>query len=224
MTKPKFDMVDPAVLRANPWNTNRMTAANEAKLEESLKQFKEIGGFFKPIVVRDTPTGLEILGGEHRWEVSQRLGYLEVPIFNLGPIDDIQAKKISIIDNARYGVDDGMALADLLKDIGTTEDLESYLPYSEADLTSIFHSDFIALDDLELEESEELNETIPEEEKIAKVPKTHTIMRFKVSLGDAEKITALIASTQTDYGFTTSDEMTNAGDALVHLLITESAA
>ena len=39
-----------------------------------------------------------------------------------------------------------------------------------------------------------------------------------MTLGDAERLTALIAETQKIQGLTTSDELTNAGDALVHLL------
>lgn len=216
--KPQFLSLSPNDLRANPWNVNRVTPDNEARIEESLKRY---GGFFKPIIARETDAGLEILGGQHRWEIAHRLGYKTVPVFNLGPISDEKAKEISLIDNARYGTDDTLALADLLKELGSSDDLQSFLPYSDADLTAIFQSSNIDLDDLVLDEPGEKSEDEPAdtEEKQAKAPKTHTIMRFKVSLADAEKITALIAQTQKDHGLTASDDLTNAGDALVHVLM-----
>ena len=44
-------------------------------------------------------------------------------------------------------------------------------------------------------------------------------MRFKIAIADAERITELIARTKTEYGFTAADELTNAGDALTHTLL-----
>lgn len=217
LTKPKFALVHPSELRSNPWNTNRMTPSNQEKLDAAIKRF---GGLFKPIIVRETATGLEILGGQHRWEASLRLGFTEVPVFNQGKISDAKAKEISLADNARYGADDTLALSELLKELGDNDDLQQFLPYSDADLTSIFQASNIALDDLEFDDPDEENapDEAPEE-KPAKAPKTHTIMRFKVPIADSEKITELIVEAQKDHGFTAADELTNAGDALVHLLL-----
>ena len=217
LTKPKFALVHPSELRANPWNTNRMSPSNQEKLDQAIKRF---GGLFKPIIVRETTTGLEILGGQHRWEASLRLGFTEIPVFNQGKISDAKAKEISLADNARYGADDTLALSELLKELGDNEELQQFLPYSDADLTSIFQASNIALDELEFDEpDEEKSEEEAPEEKPAKAPKTHTIMRFKVPIADSEKITELVVETQKDHGFTAADELTNAGDALVHLLL-----
>jgi hypothetical protein len=49
-------------------------------------------------------------------------------------------------------------------------------------------------------------------------------MRFKISLGDAEAISALIEKIQKRHGLTASDELTNAGDALVHILLRKEEA
>jgi hypothetical protein len=91
-----------------------------------------------------------------------------------------------------------------------------FLPYTESDLKSIFSSVDIALDELELPENFEEDhkpEAAPE-----KAAKTHTIMRFKVTIADSEKITELSAKIQKRQGFTAADELTNAGDALVHVM------
>lgn len=203
-------------LRKNPWNTNQVTPANEAKIRTSLER----NGMFKPIIVRQIEgvAGYEILGGEHRWEQAIQLGALEVPVANLGFISDKQAKEIGVIDNARYGVDDTLSFADLLKELGDIDELQDFLPYGSADLDAIFASSSIALDELEIDESLNREEDIEEDVKPLKPAKTHSQMRFKVSIGDGERLTALIAKTQKEQGYTTEDDLTNAGDALIHLL------
>lgn len=220
----EFLTVPVTALRKNPWNTNKVNPDDELKIRESLRR----NGMFKPIIVRELdelslsspPQKVyEILGGEHRWEQAIELGATEVPIANLGKITDKQAKEIGIIDNARYGADDTLGLAEILKEIGDVPELQSFLPYGQADIDAIFNASVIALDDLEIDDSFEREaETQEDVAPLSKQPKTHAQMRFKVPLADAERITALIAKTQKDFGYTTEDELTNAGDALVHLL------
>ena len=211
----QFLELKPSQLRKNSWNTNKVTPENERKIRASLKR----NGVFKPIIVRETKDGeYEIIGGQHRWEQAIELGLDKLPVFNLGCIDDKRAKEISLADNARYGTDDTIELAELLKTLDTDE-LKDFLPYGESDINEIFSSN-IALEELELEEDIETKLETPEDLKpVAKPAKTHTIMRFKVPIADAERITALIATTQKEYGFTEADELTNVGDALVQILM-----
>jgi hypothetical protein len=217
MRKIEYLNVPVSALRKNPWNTNRVSPDNELKIRKSLER----NGMFKPIVVRETPVvGVyEILGGEHRWEQAIELGESEVPVANLGVISDKQAKEIGLIDNARYGADDTLGLAEILKEIGDVPELQGFLPYGQADIDAIFSASVIALDDLEIDENfEKSADTEEDSAPLPKVPKTHAVMRFKIPLGDAERLTAAIAKTQKDHGYTTEDDLTNAGDALVHLL------
>lgn len=229
--QPKLLSLSPSQLRANPWNTNVVSPENEAKLDESIRR----NGFFKPVIVREIDEMLltappqavyEVIGGEHRWQSGIRLGMAEIPVVNLGKISDDKAKEISIIDNARYGDDDMVSYAALLKDLGGVSELQDFLPYSDDDFAVIFSSSDIALDDLEIDESfEKEQESQPDNEPPAvRAPKTHTIMRFKVSNQDAARITGLVAKTQKAQGLTGSDELTNAGDALVHLLVGQFTA
>lgn len=212
--EPKFAFVDPAELRPNPWNTNVVGPENEEKLGESLKRH----GAFKPLIVRETPDGLQILGGEHRWIAGKHLGLKRMPIANLGPIDDEAAKEIMLADNARYGADDTIALAELFEGMKDAEGLQEFLPFTESDFESIYSSVNIALDDLEVDENIDLPEE-KQETAQTKAAKTHAMMRFKVPISDSERITDLIARTQKKHGFTQEDELTNAGDALVFLLL-----
>ncbi|OCP21920.1 MULTISPECIES: ParB/RepB/Spo0J family partition protein [unclassified Ensifer] len=225
MTYPMMLELDPKLLTPNPWNTNIVTPENEAKLEESIRRL----GFFRPAVVREIANSgnsenailYEILGGEHRAQVAAKLGLSTIPVVNLGPIDDLKAKEIGIADNSRYGMDDQFAFADLIKGMGNADQLKDFLPYTEHDFADLFTTSEIDIDSLGLDENfEKEPENEPDGEDIAptKAPKTHTIIRYKVANRDAEDITALIERTMKDNGFTSSDDLTNAGDALVHLL------
>lgn len=207
--------VDVSALRPNPWNTNIVSPDNEAKLDESLKRF----GVFKPILVRETASGLEILGGQHRWEAAKRLGHKQVPVINLGKIDESTAKEVGLVDNGRYGVDDADQLASLLKDLGKASELASFLPYSDKELDVIFKTEALDFDALDIDGDDEI-ELKPTE---ISVGPSHQIMRFKVPVEDAEWISSLIQKVVKTQGLSESDSLTNAGDALVHILKNWSA-
>lgn len=217
MINPDYRTVPITELRKNSWNTNVVSPENEAKIRESISR----NGLFKPVIVRQVAgiEGYEIIGGEHRWEQAIELGHADIPIVNLGEIDERRAKEIGIIDNARYGADDSTGLSEILKELGDYDEIQSYLPYGDTDLKLLFSASEIDLDSLDdAEDLPTAEEVQHEQEEVAKPVKTHTVVRFKVSLGDAERLTALISATQKAQGLTTEDELTNAGDALVHLL------
>jgi len=217
-------MLDPASLRPNPWNTNIVAPENEAKLDASIERL----GMFKPVIVREIhdfeagATVYEILGGEHRAQSAVRLGLGTIPVVNLGAIGDKVAKEIGLVDNARYGADETLGLASLLKELGTEADLAGFLPYTDDDIKSIFSASDIALDDLALDEEMPSEASESDEADATRAPKTHTLMRFKVSLADAERITSLLSAIQKKHGYTLADALTNAGDALVHALLDKS--
>lgn len=215
MLEPKFLKVSPRLLRPNPWNTNYVSPENELKIEESIKRQ---GGLFKPILVRELVDGtLEILGGEHRAKAASRLGFAEVPVFNLGKLSDQQAKEIGLIDNGRYGEDDSLQLAELLKSLGNADELQTFLPYSDDDLNSIFSTTSIALDELEISDDEEL----PSMPATPAAP-THQLMRFKVPVEDVARVTQVIEKIMKEHGYTEEDSFTNAGHALVQLALSAS--
>lgn len=203
------DMVQVDALKPNPWNTNIVPPENEAKIDASLKRL----GFFKPITVRQLDDGsFQILGGQHRWESARRLGHKHVPIFNVGKVSDAKAKEIGLADNARYGEDDTFALAGLLKELGV-EDLQSFLPYDEADFASIFAAESISLESLDLDDK-----TPSPELAAASAAATHQIMRLKVPVEDVAWITAVLEKRMRDRNYTTEDSQTNAGNAFVDLM------
>lgn len=172
-------------------------------------------GNFKPILVRTLEDGsLQILGGEHRRDSAMRSGEKTIPVLNLGVIGDTKAKEISLADNERYGEDDSEALEKLINSLETKDELSSFLPISDDEMDSFWSKAAINLDDLDLDEDDDL----PIEKPIGASAPTHRVVRFKVSVADAERMSDFIESTGKNNGFTTSDALTNAGDALIHAL------
>lgn len=208
-TKLQVEMVKIDHLTPSQWNPNVVSPDNEAKLEESIKR----RGFFKPVLARETADGkLEIVGGEHRAFAAKRLGYKEVPVINLGKLSDKEAQEICLLDNGRYGADDTLQLAQLLEGLGTADELSQFMPYTDTDLSSIFSSVNIELDDLELPD-EDATPVTPRDKPL----QTHQIMRFKVPVDDVGMVTDLIERVMKTQKFTEGDSLTNAGDALVHI-------
>jgi hypothetical protein len=205
----RHQVVEINQLRGNPWNPNVLDAEAEQKLDASLKRL----GVFKPIITRETKAGLEIIGGHHRWESAKRIGVDEVPIINLGDVDDTRAKEIGLADTGRWGHDDAGLLADVLNDLQTDE-LADFLPFSQKDFDAIFTASEVNLDDLNLDDEDE--DLLGDTE--TKAPPSHTIMRFKVPVLDAEILSAKLKQVMKDQDFSSSDSLTNAGDALVYLL------
>lgn len=213
-TNPVLLFRDPRELVANPFNPNVLSPENEQKLDRSIQR----NPMFKPVIVRELDDGrLEILGGQHRVESAIRVNLGSVPVFNLGRVDDKRAKEICLVDNNRYGADDTLSLAKLFESLElSTDELESFLPYSGADLSAIFSTSDIDLDDLLTTEEEERTASDIDTSEVRAV-KTHQIMRMKVPIGDAERVSQAFERIMKKQGFIESDSLTNAGDALVYL-------
>lgn len=211
----KITYVSPDLLKNNPWNSNTMSLENEAKLMASIER----NDFYDSIVARLLPdNSLEIIGGEHRVKVAKKMGIKEIPVTILKDISDNRAKEICLSHNSRYGEDDSLKLSELLNSLDDPEIMSSILPLSDLEIETFMSASKIDMDSLEmLLDDSELDE-IPLDE--APTPqKTHTIMRFKVSIEDAAAIQELIKETIKTNGFKDSDALTNAGDALVHVLL-----
>ena len=210
-------VADPKTLMPNPFNTNRVGSDNMRKLKQSITDL----GFASTVVCRTLADGsVQILGGHHRVIAAIELGIREVPILNLGTVDDVRAKKISLVDNSRYGTDDVISLAQLYEDLGIdSEQLAAFLPFSETDFDTVKKAIDINLDDLDID----LDDDQPDVDFEApdRPQRTHDVLKFRVSLGDAENIRKLIEKTIKREGLDGdgTDDLTAAGSALAFLLL-----
>lgn len=204
---------NPDVLVENPWNPNVMDSINEEKLENSLDTL----GMKDVVKCRTLPDGsLQIISGKHRARALKKRG-LKVPVLHLGVLSDDEAKKISLVSNEHYGENDLELMNQLFKESGWSElEITAISTMDTQEFEDIFAHNATPLDFEDLDLNDDLDlDSVAELETIAPAVRTHQIMRFKVAVEDAPAIQDFINNIKKVQGFTESDELTNAGDALV---------
>lgn len=138
--KLEITYIDGGLLRPNPWNPNKMNAFMYAKAQGSIDQ----NGFFDPILVRELGySSFQIIDGEHRWRAGTDRGMTEFPCINLGLVDDIVAKRLTIIANELRGQAEPAKLTDLLRDIASAGDpaeLLASIPFTPETLSGFLGS------------------------------------------------------------------------------------
>lgn len=214
MSKNQEQYANLSDLTESPWNPNEVDPINQEKLINSIKTV----GIFKPIIVRTLDDdSLQIIGGQHRARALRSMGEAQVWIKNLGKITDEQAKKIALIDNSQYGELNNQLFADLVGDgeLGSLEDILNFLPMEQDELINIFDHSSTDFDSLEMEFDDD-DDSIDLEPLTSPSTNKSQILRFKVPQEDAHIITDCINRVKAEQGYTESDELTNAGDALIH--------
>lgn len=210
----------PGQLQPNPWNTNKLSPEAEGKLENSLLEFADIGGLYKPVICRELPDGsLQILGGEHRSRAAARMGIATIPVVNVGPMSDARAKALGLADNGQYGHDDAAGLAALLAELKLEDGLLEILPYSDEDLAGIMASVSIDLDDISLGDDANTAPGLPDPNDLPpRATITHELMRFKVPVEDRDWVEKLFQKVVKDKGLKSEqDSLVAAGMALVEI-------
>ncbi len=100
-------------------------------LEELMRSIQE-HGILEPLVVAETPAGLQIIAGERRWRAAKELGLKEVPaiikkttpqgMLEMSIVENIQRTNLSVIDRGnayrRMIEDFDMMAQDVAKRIG----------------------------------------------------------------------------------------------------------
>ena len=118
----------------NPWNYNVQPDEMFRKLAQSIRMF----GFIEPLIVRTRAAGgWEIVNGEHRWQAAKLLKLSELPVLDLGVVEDAKVKQMCIVLNELEGHPDQLRLAELLRDINITvpvEELELVMPFTNDEL------------------------------------------------------------------------------------------
>ena len=108
------EMVEPGLLKPNPYNPNKQSEDEFALLRQSIKS----DGFTMPIL---TNKDLTIIDGEHRWRAAIANGLKLVPVVRLD-LDETRMKMATIRHNKATGSHDAgleaLVLADLEKLVG----------------------------------------------------------------------------------------------------------
>lgn len=146
MPEPTFSYVDIDLLHPNPWNPNQMSEDMLGKEIESIHRF----GFVDPITCREVGLNdYQIIDGEHRWrcaadhsdacvkvkgKYTEHVGLRQLPITNLGMIDDHIAKQLTIVLNETRGEAEPKKLGQVLTNLLAGEpmaELLELLPFTQ---------------------------------------------------------------------------------------------
>lgn len=95
------------------WTTTRHTKRQAAALHESITRY----GQLQPVVVRETPSGLEVVDGSARFVMIHTLRAADIDVTNLGAIDDAEAREVHLALNLDRGKSGAVALADALQNV-----------------------------------------------------------------------------------------------------------
>lgn len=134
----RLELCDPARLRPNPWNPNRMDMRTFRAAKASIEEF----GFIDPVTVRphpDEPDVFQILDGEHRAEIARDLSLTLIPILVLDGLPDALARKLTIVLNDTRGHADRAKLADLIAELHGSlgENATRGMPYSSEEVKQL---------------------------------------------------------------------------------------
>lgn len=177
MNKLRIKWVKIDALEANSWNPNKQSDFMLDKTIVSMATF----GVIDPLTVRMVDSKYEIVDGEHRWIGIKRLRDFselvpeavmeaaknnvaiqevlergELPVINLGEVDDTTAKELTLVLNGIKGEDDTVKLAELITDLQKTVDMvdmEQLLPYTAEELAAL--SELLDFDWDQYKEAEE---------------------------------------------------------------------
>lgn len=123
-----------AHLAKAPWNYKDNDDFQSAQLQANLKR----NGQLMNLIVRALPNGIfEVIDGNHRLDALQALQWEKAICYNLGPITENQAKRISIeINETRFttNIVKISELIDSLKMDFSVEDLLTTLPFKTEEL------------------------------------------------------------------------------------------
>jgi hypothetical protein len=150
-------------IKANSWNCNYMGEVEQEALKQRLiAQGPEV---MDPLFVRLMPDGTyEIVDGEHRWKIAKELGWTEIEVLVLEPMNDLTAKARCVSSSLLRGHVNWFKLAEVVKQdqengINLTETYKDIL--SDKALKELFSLDnLVPKARLDLEEAVKKFQTI----------------------------------------------------------------
>ena len=142
-----FKIVDIDLLVPNTWNPKKDNPEEYQKVVDSIRNH----GLKDSITVREKGKQYEIIDGFHRWKACKELGYTKIIINNLGIVDDIEARELTIVKQKISVPFDEVMYAQLLVDMlkeSNREEILTKLPISVEELDAYIKMAEFNFDDL----------------------------------------------------------------------------
>lgn len=115
----------------NAWNPNVQSDFIYEKELASIRKF----GFVDPLIVSEF--GYDqflIIDGYHRYKAGAELGYTELPCWNLGIVDEADAREMTVVLNETRGEPNQDRLRELIQDLiarrGSDQPVRDIMPFS----------------------------------------------------------------------------------------------
>ena len=209
----KIDYLETELLDPNPWNPNRVSAKDLEKLDQSIQEL----GAFKPVLVRHHPEAegrYQILAGEHRWKTYKMREEKTLPCIDLGTVSDVDAKRITVLDDNSSGEYDSASFADLLSSLPDAS--LSILPYEAAEMTALMSVSELDFDKLQDPEGDQIDyEGDPDSETSA--PDTSRTIRCKIPQDKVDLVLATMDKVMNENNIDSPDTQANMGEVLTIL-------
>lgn len=143
----------------NSWNPKSESKEYQKVVDSIIEN-----GYISPIAVREKEDGYEIIDGFHRWKALRELGYTEAYVYNLGEVDDNEAKSLTIWFEVQVPFDE----IELAPMVCYLHSINMKVPYSEDDLIRFDKMQSFSFDDFGADQGPVLDDKedeAPEEEE-----------------------------------------------------------
>lgn len=113
-------------IRPNSYNPKNEDTSEYLEVLESIK----LKGLRRPVHVRRTEEGYEIVDGEQRWRACQELDYKNILIYDEGELTDKELQELMIAYQVQVPFDE-VALGALLESMRSDYEDDFELPYTD---------------------------------------------------------------------------------------------
>ena len=159
----RFEDIEVSKLVKAKWNYKEENDTLTNKLLANIKK----NGQVENLLIREIDNGkYEVVNGNHRLDVMNKLKMKTAHVYNFGKISLTQAKRIAIETNETKFESDTIKLAEVISELSneiSIEELTDTLPYSEQqiqDMRDLTSFDFSEFEDPNFEEKEKFDHTL----------------------------------------------------------------
>lgn len=141
MNAPGFIIVDVSRLVKAPWNYKTDDTAMTARLERNIMRHQKAGrgsGQLMNLIVRHIARNkLEVVNGNHRYDVLQKLSVARALVYDLGTVSEKEAQRIAVETNESKFPVNWMRYQEHVADIArgsSVEEIAASLPLREEEI------------------------------------------------------------------------------------------
>lgn len=138
--KKGFTVVDFKFLIKADWNYKKDDKEKAVVLKNNIRR----SGQAENIIVREVKNGrLEVVNGNHRYDVFKELEFAQVYVFNMGKVSQPAAERLAVETNETRFETDMVRFAELIKRISLEypiDELANTLPLTKTEMTELIAS------------------------------------------------------------------------------------